>query len=70
MAFYEHTFVGKQDLSDKEIESLITKYSEIISKKGKILKTEKWGLINLANKMKKNKNEGHRNSGQNRNNQQ
>ena len=55
MAFYEHTFVGKQDLSDKEIESLITKYSEIINKNGKILKTEKWGLINLANKMKKNK---------------
>ena len=55
MAFYEHTFVGKQDLSDKEIESLITKYSEIISKKGKILKTEKWGLINLANKMGKNR---------------
>ena len=26
MAFYEHTIVGKQDLSEKEVESLISKY--------------------------------------------
>ena len=55
MAFYEHTIVGKQDLSDKEMQSLIDKYSQIIDKSGKILKTEKWGLLNLANKIKKNK---------------
>ena len=45
----------KQDLSDKEIDGLINKYSEIINKSGKILKTEKWGLLSLANKIKKNK---------------
>ena len=55
MAFYEHTIVGKQDLSEKEVESLISKYSKIIDKSGKILKTEKWGLLNLAHKIKKNK---------------
>ena len=55
MAFYEHTIVGKQDLSDKEVESLISKYSKIIDKSGKILKTEKWGLLNLASNIKKNK---------------
>ena len=55
MAFYEHTIVGKQDLSDKEMQSLIEKYSKLIDKSGKILKTEKWGLLNLANKIKKNK---------------
>ena len=55
MAFYEHTIVGKQDLSEKEVESLISKYSKIIVKSGKILKTEKWGLLNLASKIKKNK---------------
>ena len=55
MAFYEHTIVGKQDLSDKEMQSLIDKYSKIIDKSGKILKTEKWWLLNLANKIKKNK---------------
>ena len=53
MAFYEHTIVGKQDLSEKEVENLISKYSKIIDKSGKILKTEKWGLLNLANKIKK-----------------
>ena len=47
MAFYEHTFIGKQDLSNK--------YSELINKTGKILKTEKWGLLNLATKINKNK---------------
>ncbi len=55
MAFYEHTIVGKQDLSEKEVDSLVTKYSKMIDKSGKLLKTEKWGLINLANKIKKNK---------------
>ena len=55
MAFYEHTFIGKQDLSNKEVENLITKYSDLINESGKILKTEKWGLLNLANKIKKNK---------------
>ena len=54
MAFYEHTIVGKQDLSDKEVNTLITKYSDIINKSGKILKTEKWGILNLGNKLKKN----------------
>jgi|TARA_B100002051_G_C16558632_1_gene546355 small subunit ribosomal protein S6 len=55
MGLYEHTIVGKQDLSDKDVDNLINKYSEIINKSGKILKTEKWGIINLARKIKKNK---------------
>ena len=55
MAFYEHTFIGKQDLSNKEVENLIKKYSDLINKSGKILKTEKWGLLNLTSKIKKNK---------------
>ena len=55
MAFYEHTFVGKQDLSSKELDSLIKKYSDIITKSGKLLKTEKWGLLNLTKKIKKNR---------------
>ena len=55
MAFYEKTFVGKQDLSDKEVDALVDKYSSLIKKTGKILKTEKWGLLNLAKKIRKNK---------------
>ena len=55
MAFYEQTFIGKQDLSNKEVDNLVTKYSELINKNGKILKTEKWGLLNLSTKINKNK---------------
>ena len=55
MAFYEHTFIGKQDLSDKEIDNLVSKYSDIIKESGKILKIEKWGLLNLATKIKRNR---------------
>ena len=55
MTFYEHTFVGKQDLSDKEIDNLVSKYSDIIKKSGKILKIEKWGLLNLATNIKRNR---------------
>tara|TARA_B100000029_G_scaffold460832_1_gene492108 strand:- start:1055 stop:1375 length:321 start_codon:yes stop_codon:yes gene_type:complete len=55
MAFYEHTFIGKQDLSSKQLDDLVKKYSDIISKSGKLLKTEKWGLLNLAKKIKKNR---------------
>tara|TARA_B100000945_G_C19903288_1_gene377154 strand:- start:195 stop:515 length:321 start_codon:yes stop_codon:yes gene_type:complete len=55
MAFYEHTFIGKQDLSSKEFEKLVKKYSDIISESGKLLKTEKWGLLNLATKINKNR---------------
>ena len=39
MAFYEHTFIGKQDLTDKEVDSLVTKYSGIINKTGKMTGT-------------------------------
>tara|TARA_B100000029_G_C17196624_1_gene822771 strand:- start:168 stop:506 length:339 start_codon:yes stop_codon:yes gene_type:complete len=55
MAFYEHTFVAKQDLSNKDVESLVSKYSKVIAESGKILKTEKWGLLSLARKIKKNR---------------
>ena len=43
MSFYEHTFVGKQDISDKDVNNIINECSEIIKKSGKLLKTEKWG---------------------------
>ena len=55
MSFYEHTFVGKQDISDKDVNSIIDQCSEMIKKSGKVLKTEKWGLLNLSHKSKKNK---------------
>ena len=56
MAFYENTIIVKQDLSEKDIISIKDKYSEIINKSsGKVIKIEEWGLLNLADKIKKNK---------------
>ena len=59
MNCYEHTLIAKQDLSETLTKKLINKYHDIINKnQGKILKTEEWGLRNLAYEIKKNKNFG------------
>ena len=55
MSFYEHTFVGKQDISDKDVNNIIDVCTKIIEKSGKLLKTEKWGLLNLSHKIKNNR---------------
>ena len=56
MNCYEHTLIAKQDLSESQNQKLIDKYENIINKNlGKVLKTEKWGLRNLAYKIKNNK---------------
>ena len=53
MAFYENTIVARQDLADKELKSIKDKYLELINgTSGKVIKTEEWGLLNLANKIK------------------
>ena len=55
MAFYENTIVAKQDLAEKDIESLKNKYNELINNTfGKVVKIEEWGLLKLKNKIKKN----------------
>ena len=47
MNLYEHTIIARQDTSPTQIKELIEKYSEIIKQnKGKIVKTENWGLLN------------------------
>ena len=41
-------------LAEKEIKDIVKKYNEIINNSsGKVMKIEEWGLINLANKIKK-----------------
>ena len=57
MAFYENTIIAKQDLAEKDLKTIKEKYQEIInSSSGKLIKTEEWGLLNLANKIKNYKN--------------
>ena len=56
MSYYEHTFITKGDLTEKQNKKLIDKYENIINKNlGKVLKTEEWGLRTLAHKIKNNK---------------
>ena len=56
MNLYEHTIVARQDASPSQIKGLVEKYSEIVKKnKGKIVKTENWGLLNLSYLIKKNR---------------
>ena len=56
MNLYEHTIIARQDTSPSELKQLIEKYSKIVEKnKGEIVKTENWGLINLAHLIKKNR---------------
>ena len=53
MAFYENTIVAKQDLAEKDLKSLKDKYIDVInSSSGKVIKTEDWGLLSLAKKIK------------------
>ena len=56
MNLYEHTIIARQDTSPSEIKQITEKYSNIIEKnEGEIVKTENWGLLNLAYLIKKNK---------------
>ena len=56
MNLYEHTIIARQDTSPAELKQLTEKYSKIVKKnEGEIVKTENWGLLNLAYFIKKNK---------------
>ena len=56
MNLYEHTIIARQDTSPSELKLLTEKYSKIVEKnEGEVLKTENWGLLNLAYLIKKNK---------------
>ena len=56
MNLYEHTIITRQDTSPAEIKQLTEKYSKIVKKNnGEIIKTENWGLINLAYLIKRNR---------------
>jgi small subunit ribosomal protein S6 len=59
MAFYESTFIARQDLSRADVTRLIETFSTILTENGgKVIKTEYWGLRSLAYKINKNK-KGH-----------
>jgi small subunit ribosomal protein S6 len=53
---YEHVFLARQDLSQSQVDTLAATATEIVeNNQGKVLKTETWGLKNLAYKIKRNR---------------
>ncbi len=56
MAFYEHVFLTRPDLTEAQVKTMTDGFSKIITdNKGKVTKDEYWGLRTLAYKIKKNK---------------
>jgi small subunit ribosomal protein S6 len=56
MALYEHVFLARQDLSQAQVDAIAAGTTEIIeANEGKVLKTETWGLKNLAYKIDRNR---------------
>jgi len=53
---YEHVFLARQDLSQSQVDALAATATEIVeANNGKVVKTETWGLKNLAYKIKRNR---------------
>ena len=53
---YEHVFLARQDLSQSQVDALAATATEIVeTNQGKVVKTETWGLKNLAYKIKRNR---------------
>ena len=56
MNFYEHTIIARQDTSPAQLKQIQDKYADLVIKhEGKVVKTESWGLLNLAYLIKKNR---------------
>jgi small subunit ribosomal protein S6 len=56
MALYEHVFLARQDLAQAQVDALAEAATKIVQDhKGKVVKTETWGLRSLAYKIAKNR---------------
>ena len=56
MALYEHVFLARQDLAQAQVDALAEAATKIIEDmQGKVVKTETWGLRNLAYRIQKNR---------------
>ena len=59
MPLYETMLIARQDLSPAQVEELVQSFTKTITDaKGKVLKTDFWGLKTLAYRIEKNK-KGH-----------
>jgi small subunit ribosomal protein S6 len=56
MALYEHVFLARQDLAQGQVDALAEAATKIVEAgKGKVVKTESWGLRSLAYRIAKNR---------------
>jgi small subunit ribosomal protein S6 len=56
MPLYEHVFLARQDLAQAQVDALAENATKIITDNGgKIVRTEAWGLRNLAYRIAKNR---------------
>lgn len=56
MALYEHVFMARQDITQQQIDQLITHYKEVITAgNGKVGRVEYWGLRTLTYRINKNR---------------
>jgi len=56
MALYEHVFLARQDLAQAQVDAMAEAATKIVEDhKGKVVKTETWGLRSLAYKIAKNR---------------
>ena len=54
MAFYELTYIVRPDVSTNHVDQIASKFTDVAKEKGgKVIKTEQWGLRNLAYRVKK-----------------
>ncbi|HYJ29118.1 MAG TPA: 30S ribosomal protein S6 [Allosphingosinicella sp.] len=56
MPLYEHVFLARQDLAQAQVDALAETATKIIEDNGgKVVKTETWGLRNIAYRIQKNR---------------
>ena len=56
MPLYEHVLLARQDLAQAQVDALAETATKIIEEgQGKVVKTETWGLRNLAYRIAKNR---------------
>ncbi len=59
MPYYETVLIARQDLTEAQVKDLTKSLTGIVEKQGgKVIKTEQWGLRNLAYKINKSR-KGH-----------
>lgn len=56
MALYEHVFLARQDLAQAQVDAMAEAVTKIVEDhKGKVVKTETWGLRSIAYRVAKNR---------------